>query len=80
MPAFGRPGPAHEPDEFVGGWPAHLNWEWCVMQAEVETVEEEVKADSKARRCLMCLEHFVSEWAGQRVCPRCKSTAAWRAG
>jgi Zn finger protein HypA/HybF involved in hydrogenase expression len=50
------------------------------MQAEVETVEEEVKSDSKARRCLMCLEHFVSEWAGQRVCPRCKSTAAWRAG
>jgi Zn finger protein HypA/HybF involved in hydrogenase expression len=50
------------------------------MGVEVETVEEEIKTDSKARRCLMCLEQFVSEWAGQRVCPRCKSTAAWRTG
>jgi hypothetical protein len=36
--------------------------------------------DSKFRRCLMCRDRFESSWPGERVCKRCKSTAAWREG
>ena len=35
---------------------------------------------AKTRLCLMCREPFESAWAGERVCKRCKSTAAWREG
>ena len=34
----------------------------------------------KARRCLRCQATFHSEWAGERICSRCKRTAAWRNG
>ena len=34
----------------------------------------------KQRRCLMCREPFPSEWAGERICKRCRQTAAWRQG
>ncbi|HMA15915.1 MAG: hypothetical protein ACM35H_11750 [Bacteroidota bacterium] len=34
----------------------------------------------KSRRCLMCRDRFESSWPGERVCKRCKSTAAWREG
>ncbi len=40
----------------------------------------EDKADIKARRCLSCEEAFNSQWAGERICPRCKHSSAWRAG
>ncbi|HEX9569502.1 MAG TPA: hypothetical protein VIG92_02660 [Rhodospirillales bacterium] len=36
--------------------------------------------ERKRRRCLMCTKHFTSEHFGQRVCPTCKGTAAWRSG
>jgi hypothetical protein len=32
------------------------------------------------RRCLGCLEMFDSEWAGERICRRCKGKAGWRGG
>jgi hypothetical protein len=35
---------------------------------------------AKPRRCLMCKEKFPSEWAGERICKRCRQTAAWRQG
>jgi len=35
---------------------------------------------TKRRNCLMCDESFVSEWAGERVCKRCKSNDSWRTG
>ncbi len=35
---------------------------------------------SNSRRCLRCRDMFPSEWAGERVCPRCKKSAAWRNG
>lgn len=39
------------------------------------------KADPKIRKCLgECGQPFHSEWAGERVCKRCKSTEAWRRG
>lgn len=36
--------------------------------------------ERKSRHCLMCTKQFVSGWPGERVCKRCKSTAAWRSG
>ncbi|MGE4217806.1 MAG: hypothetical protein AB7G39_00040 [Alphaproteobacteria bacterium] len=32
------------------------------------------------RKCLMCGDRFESEWAGERVCKRCKATSVWRQG
>jgi len=34
----------------------------------------------KTRRCLVCCEDFVSAWAGERVCKKCRSSTAWRQG
>lgn len=39
-----------------------------------------VDLDKKLRLCLRCRVEFRSEWAGERVCSRCKSTSAWRQG
>ena len=36
--------------------------------------------DPKTKQCLVCKSPFLSEWAGERICRRCKSTAAWRTG
>ncbi len=40
--------------------------------------EPEPGPDAKTRACLRCREDFVSEWAGERVCPTCKNGGAWR--
>ncbi len=32
------------------------------------------------RKCLRCETEFDSAWAGERICPHCKSTSAWRSG
>jgi hypothetical protein len=37
-------------------------------------------AHRKRRACLSCNSAFESEWAGERICPRCKTTATWRGG
>jgi hypothetical protein len=44
--------------------------------------EEDVRRDDerKTRKCLMCEEPFLSEWAGERVCRKCKSSKSWRMG
>jgi hypothetical protein len=34
----------------------------------------------KVRKCLTCRTPFESEWSGERICKRCKSTAAWKSG
>lgn len=58
----------------------------CRVPEAEKTVEPETEIDSddktdrKTRRCLMCGQPFPSEWAGERVCRSCKSTAAWRTG
>jgi len=36
--------------------------------------------DLKSRRCLSCEEIFASQWAGERICKRCKHSSAWHAG
>lgn len=35
-------------------------------------------ARRKRRVCLCCAGDFESAWAGERICPRCKGSAAWR--
>ena len=42
--------------------------------------QNENKTEARERRCLMCKERFDSEWAGERICKRCRQTAAWRQG
>jgi hypothetical protein len=34
----------------------------------------------KERECLRCKTAFQSEWWGERICRRCKSSASWRNG
>lgn len=43
-------------------------------------LEMESAHKPKNRKCLMCAEPFPSEWAGERICKKCKSSAAWRQG
>ena len=40
----------------------------------------ECNLEYKIRKCLICRSPFPSAWAGERICRRCKSTAAWRSG
>jgi len=43
-------------------------------------VENEPPDHVKSRQCLKCQAPFVSAWAGERVCPKCKTTRTWRDG
>ena len=36
--------------------------------------------ERKTRQCLVCKAPFLSEWAGERVCHKCKSKKIWRMG
>lgn len=56
-----------------------------ISEAEPDAAPEsesdtEENSDRKIRRCLMCGQPFLSEWAGERICRNCKGTAAWRTG
>lgn len=54
------------------------------MQTNTETqernIESKSKAKAKVRNCLMCGNKFESDGPHHRICPRCKSTEAWRRG
>ncbi len=43
-------------------------------------VDSAILEDPKLRPCLRCQTMFRSEWAGERICSRCKGSAAWRKG
>jgi GNAT superfamily N-acetyltransferase len=45
---------------------------------EVDSPTVEPVVESKIRKCLRCRLLFPSAWSGERICRRCKSTAAWR--
>lgn len=38
------------------------------------------KSNVKKRQCLCCSTSFTSEWAGERVCQKCKASNGWRSG
>jgi hypothetical protein len=42
--------------------------------------ELEAPMQVKTRACLICKKPFESQWAGERICRSCKSTATWRSG
>ena len=44
--------------------------------------EEDVRRNDerKTRKCLVCEAPFLSEWAGERICHKCKSKKEWRSG
>ena len=44
------------------------------------TAEQPATDTPKRRQCLRCQAEFRSEWAGERICARCKSSNAWRSG
>lgn len=46
----------------------------------IEEPVTESEPEPKVRLCLMCRKPFESEWAGERICRKCKSTQAWRQG
>lgn len=35
---------------------------------------------AKIRNCLRCRKSFDSQWSGERICKKCKSTRSWRDG
>jgi hypothetical protein len=45
-----------------------------------EKSESARSTEQKIRKCLICRSPFLSAWAGERICRRCKDTAAWRSG
>ena len=52
----------------------NLGDDWGVI---TESRREE---KAKQRQCLICSELFLSEWSGERICKRCKSSSTWRSG
>jgi len=38
------------------------------------------RMDAQNRKCLICKTPFPSEWAGERICPKCKKSTLWRRG
>jgi hypothetical protein len=53
---------------------------------QTESRDEDVRPDTgrkyeaKIRKCLMCGTQFPSEWAGERICRKCRSSSTWRRG
>lgn len=45
-----------------------------------EESEIEAKTAAKTRNCLVCQTQFLSQWAGERICSKCKSSSTWRSG
>jgi hypothetical protein len=39
-----------------------------------------VQIDPKRRKCLRCGDAFESQWAGERICVKCKRSSTWRSG
>jgi hypothetical protein len=46
----------------------------------MEDSEIPVSANRRLRNCLSCKTDFESEWAGERICRRCKGSSTWRNG
>lgn len=40
--------------------------------------DSDTVADPKTRKCLACQRPFASEWVGERICRKCKSSSSWR--
>ncbi len=40
-------------------------------------LEPDREHERKQRRCLKCHKLFMSDWLGERICPKCKSLPSW---
>ncbi|MDA0703860.1 MAG: hypothetical protein O3A96_11590 [Proteobacteria bacterium] len=49
------------------------------VEAEASSADPPADAPKK-RECLRCNTKFTSDWAGERICPRCKGSSAWKNG
>lgn len=50
-------------------------------QSELDMTPGRPEGDvPKLRQCLRCNDEFESEWSGERICRRCKTSATWRRG
>ena len=49
-------------------------------QPKEAPADQPASAAPRSRQCLKCRADFQSEWAGERVCPRCKKKTGWRSG
>lgn len=45
-----------------------------------DLVDDTETVPAKTRLCLRCQTKFESRWPGERICSRCKGSAAWRQG
>ncbi len=53
----------------------------ATMDLDDDAVVQSVSVTSpKMRQCLRCRSTFKSAWSGERICPRCKGSHAWRQG
>jgi hypothetical protein len=50
------------------------------MQHDHKKPDSDQKTETKARLCLVCNSSFASEWVGERICRKCKTSATWRSG
>ena len=50
------------------------------MKKDTTKPVSDIQYTPKRRNCLMCNDSFQSEWAGERICKRCKSNDSWRSG
>jgi protein-arginine kinase activator protein McsA len=47
----------------------------------IEAPDDQLNRDDpKVRLCLRCQTTFKSQWAGERICARCKGSTTWRSG
>lgn len=47
---------------------------------DIRFKQDKPSEQKQRRRCLMCNTEFDSEWPGERICTRCRATAAWKRG
>lgn len=45
-----------------------------------EVADRPSREKIKVRTCLRCATTFESSWSGERICPHCKRSHAWRSG
>lgn len=50
------------------------------MSEKKPEADPEIPWIPKLRTCLMCRTSFRSQWSGERVCAKCKSSRDWRTG
>jgi hypothetical protein len=52
-----------------------------INHAEPDMSRDRLRGDApRVRACLRCKAEFRSEWSGERICRRCKSSTSWRNG